>query len=98
MTTLRISPEGIGELGNSLGYIADYLEVRAYYTHDGTQEGYGFPTITGSGALDGVMGDYERTRIAMCKELRALRDLARAAGPCYLEADNLSDPRQRRLR
>lgn len=98
MAYLKISSEGIAQLGVSLGNIADYLEVRAYYTRDGSQEDYGFPTITGAGALDSVLGDYELIRIAMCTRLRGLRDLASDAGACYVQAEDIADPRQRRVR
>ena len=98
MAYLKISTQGIAQLGVSLGNIADYLEVRAHYTHDGSQEDYGFPSITGAGALDTVLGDYELMRILLCSRLRELRDLAGVAGPCYVQAEDLADPRQRRVR
>lgn len=98
MAHLRISTEGISTLGDDLGFIADYLEVRAHYTRSGDGDTYGFPSATGWGALDHLLGDYERVRIAACKELRNLRRLAKDAGPCYLEAEDIADPRQRRVR
>lgn len=98
MAHLRISTAGIAELGTALGDIADYLEVRSHYARGGSRDDHGFPSATGSRALDSVLGDYERRRIALCKELRGLRDLARRAGPCYVMAEDIADPRTRRVR
>lgn len=83
----RISSTGIDGLGHQLANIADYLEVAATYTRDGHDDTYGFPTVTGWGAMDAVLGDYELDRIRLCEELRNLRTLARDAGGCFLIAE-----------
>ncbi len=95
---LRISSAGIEGLGHELANIADYLQVSAHYTRDGSQETYGFPTITGSGAMDRVLGDYELLRVALCEDLRDLRDLAKHAGGCYLVAEDANTARNQGIR
>ena len=94
---MRISSEGIAGLGTELGNIADYLESRAAGTRDGTTETYGFVDQSAITAYDSVLGDYELVRKAMCTELRRLRDLARDAGACYLETEDVIDRRNRTL-
>lgn len=79
----KISSGGIEGLGHQLANIADYLEVAAYYTRNG-QKTYGFPTTTGFGAMDTVLGDYELLRIQVCKDLRSLRKAANNAGAVYV--------------
>lgn len=101
MTTrraLRISSAGIEGLGHDLADIADYLQVAAHYTRDGSQESYGFPTASGWGAMDSVLGDYELRRVALCADLRRLRDLARHAGGCYVVAESANTARNRGIR
>lgn len=80
----RISSAGIEGLGHELANIADYLEVAAHYTRDGSQENYGFPTPTGWGAMDTVLGDYELLRKRLCDHLRELRRAANEAGGVYV--------------
>lgn len=94
---MRISSAGIAGLGNELGNIADYLEARAADTRDSTTETYGFVDQSAIGAYDSMLGDYELVRKAMCKELRRLRDLARDAGACYVETEDVIDQRNRTL-
>lgn len=91
----RISSAGIEGLGHELANIADYLEVAAHYTRDGSQESYGFPTPTGWGAMDSVLGDYELVRTRLCGQLRELRRLAGDAGACYVTTESLIDSRNR---
>lgn len=79
-----ISSAGIEGLGHQLANIADYLEVAAHYTRDGSQESYGFPTPSGWGAMDQVLGDYELLRRKVCGDLRELRSAARDAGSVYV--------------
>lgn len=81
---LTISSGGIEGLGHQLANIADYLEVAAHYTRGGNQKTYGFPTTTGFGAMDSVLGDYELLRIQVCEDLRSLRTAATNAGAVYV--------------
>lgn len=83
----RISSAGIEGLGHELANIADYLEVAAHYTRDGSQETYGFPTVTGWGAMDTVLGDYELVRNRLCTQLRDLGRAAGDAGACYVATE-----------
>lgn len=101
MTTrqaIRISSGGIEGLGHELANIADYLQVAAHYTRDGSQESYGFPTATGWGAMDSILGDYELRRVALCEDLRGLRDLAKHAGGCYVVAESANTRRNQGIR
>ena len=92
---ITISSAGISGLGDRLGEIADYLEERAQHGRTSMVGTYGFITQEGSMAYDGVLGDYELARIALCTQLRRLRDLARAAGDCYVSTESLLDERHR---
>lgn len=91
----RISSTGIEGLGHELANIADYLEVAASYTRDGSDDTYGFPSPTGWGAMDGILGDYELVRVQLCKDLRNLRALARDAGGCFLLTESAITSRNR---
>lgn len=91
----RISSSGIEGLGHQLANIADYLEVAAHYTRDGSQETYGFPTVTGWGAMDTVLGDYELLRKQLCTHLRELRRAAKGAGAVYVTTESYVQGRHR---
>lgn len=98
MTTrqaLRISSGGIEGLGHQLANVADYLEVTAHYTRDGSQETYGFPSVTGWGAMDTVLGDYELLRTELCTHLRELRRAANGAGAVYVTTESYLRGRNR---
>lgn len=91
MTTrqvFKISSGGIEGLGHQLANIADYLEVAAYYTRSGSQKTYGFPTVSGWGAMDSVLGDYELLRNQVCDTLRSLRTAANDAGAVYVATES----------
>ena len=94
----RISPVGVEGLGRELANIAADLEDAAHETRDGGQETYGFPTVTGWGAVDSILGDYELVRVALCADLRSLRDLARGAGGCFAVAESSSTARNQGIR
>lgn len=94
----RISSAGVEGLGRQLANIADDLEAAAHDTRDGSQETYGFPTVTGWGAMDSVLGDYELVRVALCKDLRDLRDLAKHAGGCFAVAESANTARNQGIR
>ncbi|NYF97051.1 hypothetical protein [Janibacter cremeus] len=82
---ISIDGEGIANLGDRLGSIADLLEEAATRTSDVAV--YGFPSGTGERAMDGVLGDQELVRVEVCDRLRALRDLAQDAGGCFISAE-----------
>lgn len=91
----RISSAGIEGLGHELANVADYLEVAAHYTRDGSQETYGFPSTTGWGAMDSVLGDYELLRTRLCTQLRDLRRAANDAGAVYVATESYIRERNR---
>lgn len=90
---ISIDGEGIANLGDHLGGIADLLEDVSTRT-SGTDV-YGFPSSVGARALDGVLGDQELVRVEVCDQLRALRDLARDAGGCFIRTERQIDLRFR---
>ncbi|WEV78625.1 hypothetical protein O9K63_02165 [Janibacter cremeus] len=90
---ISIDGEGIARLGERLGDIADGLEDAAARTAETAV--YGFPSGTGERALDGVLGDRELVRVEVCGTLRALRDLARHAGGCFISTEQQVDLRFR---
>lgn len=90
---ISIDGEGIANLGDRLGSIADLLEDAA--TRTSSMDVYGFPSSIGARALDGVLGDQELVRVEACVQLRALRDLARDAGGCFINTEQLIDLRVR---
>ena len=92
---ISIDSEGIAGLGARLGDIATYLEDKATLSNAEGVRTYGFPTAYGSDGYETALGDFERVRVAACKQLRDLRDLARGAGGCYVETEQLLDRRNR---
>ncbi len=93
---MRIDGEGIAGLGDRLGQIADYLEARAAETRSGAGT-HGFVDASAITAYDSVLGDYELARRDLCTRLRRLHDLARDAGACYVETEDVIDRRHRGL-
>ncbi len=93
-----ISSEGIEGLGHELANIADYLQVAAHYTNDGSQETYGFPTASGFGAMDSVLGDYELMRRRVCGDLRELSSAASSAGSVYVLTESYITGRNQGVR
>lgn len=92
---ISIDSDGIAQLGDRLGQIADYLEEKAATKTSHDYENYGFPGPLAAQAYGSVLGDYELKRKKVCKDLRALRDFARKAGGVYVLTENLIDERNR---
>ncbi|WP_338751575.1 hypothetical protein [Janibacter alittae] len=90
---ISIDGDGIAQLGDRLGSIADLLEEAAARTSELAV--YGFPSGTGERAMDGVLGDQELVRVEVCDRLRALRELAHQAGDCFISTEQLIDRRFR---
>lgn len=86
MTTLRISAEDVAALGDRLGEIAEHLESEAAASGSGDD---GFIGPSAQGAVDGLHGDFELERVDLCERLRGLADLARSAGACYLDTEDM---------
>lgn len=89
MTRLQISAQAIAALGERLDEIATYLDERSAGTWGAADVDHGFIESTAEGAVDRVHGDFEHTRIELCEQLISLARLARGAGACYVETDDM---------
>lgn len=90
---ISIDSQGIDSLGRQLKTIADYLEAKAAKANNEQVETFGFPSWYGTDAYEGAVGDFELARKRVCKQLRALGDLAKDAGGWYVETEDLIDRR-----
>ena len=89
MTRLRIDAQAIAALGDRLDQIAAHLQSRAEESRDSIPDDYGFIGRSAEAALQGILGDYELERVTLCERLRALATLARGAGGCYVDTEDL---------
>ena len=92
---ISIDSEGIEGLGRQLGAIDDYLEAKASTANDEVVRTFGFPSWHGTNAYEETIGDYERERIRVCRQLRELKRLAQDDGPWYVLTEDLIDERNR---
>ena len=82
---MRINSEQIVALGESLDGVASMLETEATAAK-GRSGASGF-VGPATEVFDGIRSDYELLRVALCKDVRGLADLARQAGGCYATAE-----------
>ncbi|HBO55261.1 hypothetical protein N5P18_00260 [Janibacter terrae] len=90
---ISIDSEGIEGLGRQLKAIADFLEEKAAKANNEAVETFGFPSWYGTDAYEAAIGDFERERIRVGKQLRELARLARDAGSWYVLTEDLVDRR-----
>ncbi|MFX4285099.1 hypothetical protein ACQBJO_06305 [Janibacter sp. G349] len=90
---ISIDSEGIDGLGRQLKAIADFLEEKAAKANNEAVETFGFPSWYGTDAYEGAIGDFERERIRVGKQLRELGRLAKDAGGWYVKTEDLLDRR-----
>lgn len=90
---ISIDSAGIDGLGRRLRGIADFLEEKAAKANNEAVETFGFPSWYGTDAYEGAIGDYERERIRVDKQLRELGRLAKEAGGWYVHTEDLIDRR-----
>ncbi|MCM3555705.1 hypothetical protein M3697_11380 [Janibacter melonis] len=89
MTRLTISAEAISALGDRLEEIATHLEERSAQTRGTGDVDHGFVDRVAEEAVDRVYGDFEHARVTLCAQLTSLARLARSAGACYVDTDDM---------
>lgn len=94
MTVMRIDGDGVAALGDRLVEIAGLLQEQAR-TPSGTDDLAGFIAPSAAGAMASLLGDFELARVELDGRLHSLAELARAAGACYLDTEQMASQAMR---